>query len=53
MFQHLSFQTNENIPNSEIIINLWDTMGQERFRSLCANPIKRADIIIFFRDDRW
>ena len=46
------FSNEENIPNSEIKINLWDTMGQERFRSLCANPIKRADIIIFVRDDR-
>ena len=46
------FSNEEKIPKSEIIINLWDTMGQERFRSLCANPIKRADIIIFVRDDR-
>ena len=28
-------------------------MGQERFRSLCTNSIKIADIIIFVRDDKY
>ena len=47
-----TFSNEENIPNSEIKINLWDTMGQERFSSLFSNPIKRANIIIFVRDDK-
>ena len=48
----LKFTNKEKIPNSEIVINIWDTMGQERFRSLCAIPVKRADIIIFVRDNK-
>ena len=34
-----------------IIIKIWDTVGQERFKSQCSNVIKKADIIIFIRDN--
>ena len=41
----------KKIPDSDIIINIWDTAGQEKYRSLCAEPIKRADILLFIRDN--
>ena len=34
-----------------IIIKIWDTVGQEKFKSECSNVIKKADIIIFIRDN--
>ena len=34
-----------------VIIKIWDTVGQERFKSQCSNVIKKADIIIFIRDN--
>ena len=42
--------SSENLPNSNIIINIWDTAGQEVYNSACVRVIKKADIIIFMRD---
>ena len=39
------------IPDSDIIINIWDTAGQEKFRSSCKEAIRRADILLFVRDN--
>ena len=50
MCEFLKFSS-ENLPNSNIVIYLWDTAGQEKYRSLCNGVIKKADIIIFIRDD--
>ena len=47
--EQLKFQ-NPHLPNAEIIINLWDTAGQEKYRANCTNCIKRADILVFVRD---
>lgn len=41
-----------SLPNSQIKINLWDTAGQERYRSNCEKIIKKADIILFIRDNQ-
>ena len=46
-----SFENKKKLPNSKIEIQYWDTLGQEVFRSLCTLPIKKADIIIFVRDN--
>ena len=37
--------------NSKVIIKIWDTAGQEVFRSTCSGVIKKSDIIIFIRDN--
>ena len=42
--------SSENLPNSNITINIWDTAGQEMYNSACVGVIKKADIIIFIRD---
>ena len=34
-----------------MIIKIWDTAGQEVFRSTCSGVIKKSDIIIFIRDN--
>ena len=34
-----------------VIIKIWDTVGQERFKSQCSRIINKADIIIFIRDN--
>ena len=44
----IDFKNKED--NSKIIINLIDTAGQERFRSLSYSVVRKADIIIFVRD---
>ena len=45
----IDFKNKED--NSKIIINLIDTAGQERYRSLSYSVIRKADIIIFVRDN--
>ena len=42
----------EEEDDSEISIRIWDTAGQERYQSLCTNYIKKADIIVFVRDNQ-
>ena len=42
---------NEEEDNSEIEIQIWDTAGQEQYRSLSKIIIQRADIIVFVRDN--
>ena len=44
--------SNEEEDDSEISIRIWDTAGQERYQSLCTNYIKKADIIVFVRDNQ-
>jgi small GTP-binding protein len=34
-----------------VTIRIWDTAGQEKYRSTCAGIAKRADIIIIVRDN--
>ena len=41
-----------NLQNYNIKIKIWDTAGQERFRAECGSTIKKADIIIYLRDNR-
>lgn len=48
--QNIKF-LNEEEENSEISIDIWDTAGQEKFRSVGKVYIQRADIIIFVRDN--
>ena len=43
---------NEEEDDSEISIRIWDTAGQEKFQSLCTNYVKKADIIVFVRDNQ-
>ena len=38
------------IEDTEYIINLWDTIGQEKFRSLTKVFFKNSDIVIFVFD---
>ena len=45
----IDFKNKED--NSKIIINLIDTAGQERYRSLSYSVVRKADIIIFVRDN--
>ena len=47
----LFFEREKQIPNSIIELYFWDTAGQERFRSMCNVAVKKADIIIFVRDE--
>ena len=47
----LLFERNKQLPNSIIELYFWDTAGQERYRSLCNTAVKKADIIIFVRDE--
>ena len=42
---------NEEEDNSEIEIQIWDTAGQEQYRSLSKIIIQRADIFVFVRDN--
>ena len=37
--------------NCNIKIKVWDTAGQEQFRSTIPGIVKKADIIIFIRDN--
>lgn len=48
--EYFNISNSKKIPNSDIFINIWDTAGQEKYRSQCAGAIKRADIILFIRD---
>ncbi len=47
--QHLIFENKQE--NFNIKINIWDTAGQERFRSTIPGIVKKADIIIYIRDN--
>ena len=47
----LLFERDKLLPNSIIKLYFWDTAGQERFRSMCNTAVKKADIIIFVRDE--
>lgn len=49
----LLFEREKQLPNSIIELHFWDTAGQERFRSMCNVAVKKADIIIFVRDDNY
>ena len=42
---------NKQLNNSDLRINIWDTVGLEKFRSTCTFCIKRADILVFVRDN--
>ena len=42
---------NKQLDNSDLRINIWDTAGQEKFRSTCTGCIKKADILVFVRDN--
>ena len=55
--EHLdSTATNSFVPkkitigNKEYTVNLWDTIGQEKFRSLTKIFLKKADIVIYVYD---
>ena len=43
-------QLTKVIEDTEYIINLWDTIGQEKFRSLTKVFFKNSDIVIFVFD---
>ena len=47
--EHLIFENKQK--NFNIKINIWDTAGQEKFRSTIPGIVKKADIIIFIRDN--
>ena len=49
-FQIYEFKNEKKLPNSLIQIKYWDTLGQEIYRSLWSNIVKKSDIIIFVRD---
>ena len=49
-FQIYEFKNEKKLPNSLIQIKYWDTLGQETYRSLWSNIVKKSDIIIFVRD---
>ena len=46
---NLSFKIIE-IHNKKLSLNIWDTMGHERYRSITKNFIKGSNIIIFVYD---
>ena len=50
LFPNIKFINDED-DNSEIEIQIWDTAGQEQFRSVSKIIVQRADIIIFVRDN--
>ena len=50
LFPNIKF-INEEEDNSEIEIQIWDTAGQEQYRSVSKIIVQRADIIIFVRDN--
>jgi small GTP-binding protein len=50
-FFYESFRFYHEHEKFNIIIKIWDTVGQEKFKSECSNVIKKADIIIFIRDN--
>ena len=41
----------KSLPNTVIQINYCDTPGQDKFHSVCAQPIRTADILIFVIDN--
>ena len=47
---NIKFQ-NEEEDNSEVEIQIWDTAGQEKYRSVSKIILQKADIIIFVRDN--
>ena len=49
-FQPIKFE-NQDEDNSTISINIWDTAGQEKHQACIKGIIRRADIIIFVRDN--
>ena len=49
-FSNIKF-INEEEDNSEIELQIWDTAGQELYRSVSKLIAQRADIIIFVRDN--
>jgi len=49
-FKIVEFKNEKRLPNSLIQIKYWDTLGQETYRSLWTNTVKKSDIIIFVRD---
>ena len=49
-FQQIKFE-NEDEDDSKISINIWDTAGQEKYHSCVKGVVRRADIIIFVRDN--
>ena len=49
-FKNIQFRNKED-DNSEISIRIWDTAGQEKYRSVCKEIVQKADIIIFVRDN--
>ena len=55
--EYLVFENKQE--NCNINIKIWDTAGQEQFRATIPGIVKKADIIIFIRDnknnniDRW
>ena len=50
-FQNIKFKNKEE-NDSEITVKIWDTAGQERYRSVCEGTIRKADTIIFVRDNQ-
>ena len=50
-FFYESFKFYNEHEKLNIIIKIWDTVGQERFKSQCSRIINKADIIIFIRDN--
>ena len=49
-FEICEFKNEKMLPNSLIQIKYWDTLGQETYRSLWSNIVRKSDIIIFVRD---
>ena len=45
-----SFSKAIKINNTKLNISIWDTMGQEEFRSISKSLIKDSDIVIFVYD---
>ena len=50
LFPNIKFINDED-DNSEIEIQIWDTAGEEQYRSVSKIIVQRADIIIFVRDN--
>ena len=49
-FEKIKFK-NKDEDDSEISVKIWDTAGQEKYRSCCEGIVRKADIIIFVRDN--
>jgi len=45
------FSGGKALSNAKVVIYFWDTAGEEKFRANCTHIIKKADIIIFIRDE--